>query len=71
VLAAPFAIALFAPALAHAAARLSATRVWPASEYTRVTFESAAALKYQQFFLKDPERLVLDLENVELNDAFR
>jgi N-acetylmuramoyl-L-alanine amidase len=46
-------------------------RVWPASEYTRVTFESATVLKYQQFFVKNPERLVIDIENVELGPALR
>jgi N-acetylmuramoyl-L-alanine amidase len=62
-------LALTRPALA--AAKVSAARVWPAEEYTRVTFESAHALKFQQFFLKDPERLVLDLEQVEWSDSLR
>ncbi|MBL8514220.1 MAG: N-acetylmuramoyl-L-alanine amidase [Betaproteobacteria bacterium] len=57
--------------MARAAAKVASTRVWPANEYTRVTFESSAAIKYQQFFLKDPERLVLDLENTELTGALR
>lgn len=56
---------------AYAATRVSSTRVWPANEYTRVTFESPAALKYQHFFVKDPERLVIDLENVELGAALK
>jgi len=56
---------------AYAATRVSSTRVWPASEYTRVTFESPVALKYQHFFVKDPERLVLDIENVEIGPALR
>jgi N-acetylmuramoyl-L-alanine amidase len=45
--------------------------VWPANEYTRVTFESPAALKFQHFFVKDPERLVIDLENVELGTSLK
>jgi N-acetylmuramoyl-L-alanine amidase len=45
--------------------------VWPASEYTRVTFEAPAALKYQHFFVKDPERLVLDIENMEMGEALK
>ena len=45
--------------------------MWPAAEYTRVTFESPVALKYQQFFVKDPERLVIDIENVEMGPALR
>jgi N-acetylmuramoyl-L-alanine amidase len=39
-----------------------------------VTFEAppgAAPFKFQHFFVKDPARLVLDLENVELGDALR
>ena len=62
------------PNLAFAATRVNAARVWPANEYTRVTFEAppgAAPFKFQHFFVKDPVRLVLDLENVELGDALR
>lgn len=46
---------------------LIATRVWPAQEYTRVTFEAAQAIKSQVITLKNPERLVLDLEGIDLN----
>ncbi len=56
---------------AWAATRISGTRVWPASEYTRVTFESPTALKYTHFFVKAPERLVIDIENVELGPALK
>jgi N-acetylmuramoyl-L-alanine amidase len=56
---------------AWAASRVSSTRVWPASEYTRVTFESPVALKYSHFFVKSPERLVIDIENVELGPALK
>ncbi len=56
---------------AAAATKVSSARVWPANEYTRVTFESPAALKVQHFFLKDPERLVIDIENVELGPALK
>ncbi len=45
--------------------------MWPASEYTRVTFEAAGAFKFQHFFVKDPERLVLDIENVEFGDPLK
>ncbi len=57
--------------VAHAATKVNAARVWPASEYTRVTLEAAGAFKFQHFFLKDPERLVVDIENVELGDALK
>ena len=46
---------------------LVATRVWPAQEYTRVTFEAAQPIKAQVITLKNPERLVLDLEGIDLN----
>jgi N-acetylmuramoyl-L-alanine amidase len=42
-------------------------RVWPAPEYTRITIESAAPIEYALFTAKGPERLVVDLENVELS----
>ncbi|APV52401.1 N-acetylmuramoyl-L-alanine amidase [Betaproteobacteria bacterium GR16-43] len=48
-----------------------ASRVWPAEEYTRVTFESATPIKHQFFFVKDPERLVIELEGMEVNDELR
>jgi len=44
-----------------------AVRVWPAADYTRVTLESSAAVKFSHFTVKNPERLVVDLEGVELN----
>ncbi|HEX5802550.1 MAG TPA: N-acetylmuramoyl-L-alanine amidase [Azospira sp.] len=44
-----------------------AVRVWPAEDYTRVTLESSAAVRFSHFTVKDPERLVVDLEGVELN----
>ncbi|MBL0121577.1 MAG: N-acetylmuramoyl-L-alanine amidase [Betaproteobacteria bacterium] len=58
-------------ALAAALTKVSSARVWPANEYTRVTFESPVALKYQHFFVKDPERLVIDIENVEIGPALK
>ena len=52
-----------------AQAQVISTRIWPAKDYTRVTFESKAALKYSVFGVKDPERVVLDIEGVELEAA--
>lgn len=46
---------------------IMAVRVWPATDYTRVTIEYKDALKYTHFTIKDPDRLVVDLEGVELN----
>jgi N-acetylmuramoyl-L-alanine amidase len=42
-----------------------AVRVWPAPEYTRVTLESGQPLQHHLTTVKDPERLVLDLEGVD------
>ncbi|MBK1680044.1 N-acetylmuramoyl-L-alanine amidase [Rhodocyclus tenuis] len=44
-----------------------AVRVWPAPDYTRVAIEYDAPLKYSQFLVKNPDRLVVDLEGVEFN----
>jgi N-acetylmuramoyl-L-alanine amidase len=48
---------------------VTASRVWPAADYTRVTLESGAAIQYKVFTLDNPHRLVLDLEDVELTDT--
>ena len=47
-------------------ARIASARVWPAHEYTRVIFESPAPLAWQVLTLKDPDRVVLDLEGVDV-----
>jgi N-acetylmuramoyl-L-alanine amidase len=44
-----------------------AVRVWPAPDYTRVTLECDQPVKYTQMLVKNPERLVVDLEGVEFN----
>ena len=40
-------------------------RVWPSPDYTRLTVETASELRYQLTSVKNPERLVLDFENVD------
>jgi N-acetylmuramoyl-L-alanine amidase len=50
-----------------ATVRVTAARVWPAQEYTRVTLESTAPIQFTIFSVSGPERLVLDLEDVELD----
>ncbi|MFA9440510.1 N-acetylmuramoyl-L-alanine amidase [Uliginosibacterium sp. sgz301328] len=57
------------PLALGAEARILAVRVWPAQDYTRITLEGKDVLKYTQQIVKDPERLVLDLEGVELNSV--
>jgi len=46
-----------------------AVRVWPAQDYTRVTVESGQALKHNLLRVRNPERLVLDLEDVDLQSV--
>lgn len=48
-----------------------AVRVWPSMAYTRVTIESTAPLTFKQFALKDPERLVVDLEGIDINSQLQ
>jgi len=48
------------------AATVASARVWPAQEYTRVILESAAPIAHQMLVIKNPSRLVLDLEDVEM-----
>jgi N-acetylmuramoyl-L-alanine amidase len=47
------------------AASVTATRLWPSPDYSRVTLEMDAPPTFTQFMLKDPARLVIDLESVE------
>ncbi len=49
------------------AAQILAVRVWPAADYTRVTLENDSDLKTSHFLLKNPERLFVDIEGLELN----
>jgi N-acetylmuramoyl-L-alanine amidase len=55
--------------LSEAQAQVLSSRIWPARDYTRLTLESKSALKHSLFSVKDPERLVLDLETDELAPA--
>ena len=52
-----------------AAHHIIAVRVWPSSTYTRVTLESTEAIKFKQFMMSNPDRLVVDIEGVQLNQA--
>ena len=48
------------------AATVASARLWPAHEYTRLILESATAVPHQMLTIKNPSRLVLDLEDVDL-----
>lgn len=58
---------ILTPALASPAVNVTATRVWPAADYTRITIEASSEISQKMMMLKDPDRLVLDLEGVDLN----
>jgi len=53
------------PAFATAG-RIASARIWPAQEYTRLILETRAAVSHRLIGLKDPPRIVLDLDAVEL-----
>src|SRR4030095_15131740 len=55
--------------LSEAQAQVLSSRIWPSRDYTRLTLESKSALKHSFFSVKDPERLVLELETDELSPA--
>ncbi|PWT71335.1 MAG: N-acetylmuramoyl-L-alanine amidase [Proteobacteria bacterium] len=56
----------FASHAAGGALEISAVRVWPGPEYTRITIETAKPIEYELFAAKNPERLVLDLQQIEI-----
>lgn len=56
---------------AQAATAVIAARVWPAEDYTRITLESAKPISHKMVMLKNPDRLVLDLEGVELGATLK
>ena len=49
------------------AAQIAAVRVWPAADYTRVTVETDSKLKATHFLIKDPNRLVVEIDGVDLD----
>jgi N-acetylmuramoyl-L-alanine amidase len=55
--------------VATAQAQVVSSRIWPARDYTRLTLETKSETKFSVFSVKDPERLVLDLEMAELSPA--
>jgi N-acetylmuramoyl-L-alanine amidase len=60
------AASLFAPSMAWGRARVASARLWPAQEYTRIILEAPSSIAYQLSTLRDPNRLVLDLDGIEL-----
>lgn len=63
-------LALAAPRFAYASSVLG-VRVWPARDYTRVTIESDQPLQNTNQMLQGPDRLVVDLNGIDLDQALR
>lgn len=53
------------------AAQIIAVRVWPAADYTRVTLENDSKLKATHFLVKDPHRLVVEIEGIDLDPQLK
>lgn len=65
-------ILFFASFAAEAAlVAVASARVWPGSDYTRITFETAKPVGHKMMVMKAPDRLVIDLEKVELNAVLK
>src|ERR1700688_4488213 len=54
-----------------AAQSVLAVRVWPARDYTRVTIESDRPLNYQEQLLQGPDRVVVDFNGLDLDQALK
>lgn len=54
---------------AEASVIVDSARIWPAPDYTRLTLESKQPITHKLFTLQNPDRLVIDLEDVELNNV--
>ena len=52
-------------------ATIVAVRMWPAAEYTRITLESDTRLAARHLLVDNPPRLVIDIDDLELNAALR
>jgi N-acetylmuramoyl-L-alanine amidase len=63
-------LSVLSPTAARAS-QILAVRVWPAEDYTRVTLENDSDLKTSHFIVKDPERLVVDIEGIDLNPELK
>ncbi len=62
--------AVSSPLFAQASS-IVAVRVWPSKDYTRVTLELEAPLKFSHQIIKHPERLVVDIDDLELSGKLK
>ncbi len=56
---------------AFAAQTVLSSRIWPAQDYTRITLESKQPFAYKMMEIKNPDRIVLDIENVVLDASLK
>ena len=56
---------------AQAGADIVASRIWPATAYTRMTLESTTPIQFKYFQLKNPDRLVIDIQGSATNQFLR
>nr|MBA3695859.1 N-acetylmuramoyl-L-alanine amidase [Methylotenera sp.] len=54
-----------------AANSVTAARVWPAQDYTRITLEANSPITYKMTIIKDPDRIVIDINDIDLNPALK
>ena len=52
-------------------AKILGVRIWPAEDYTRITLESDKALPITKQLLTNPDRLVVDVQGMELNSTLK
>ncbi len=64
-------LVLLGPSELAFGATLLGVRVWPADDYTRVTLESDEQLQVTQQLLKDPSRLVVDIQGLDLSSKIK
>ncbi len=60
---------VLALAAAGAHAQVTAVRVWPGPDSTRVTFEAPREVPWRLFLVRDPDRVVLELDGVDIGPA--
>lgn len=52
-------------------ADIVASRIWPANAYTRMTLESTTPIQFKYFQLKNPDRLVIDIQGGATNQVLQ
>ena len=64
-------LAIGSVAIVQAANTVTAARIWSAQDYTRITLESSHAFVYKMTLIQNPDRVVMDIENVDLNQIIK